>query len=163
MPICKGLTCKNVPCKNRTRSKSGYCRHHIGQKENKNLKVTTLSKPEECPICFESLNDEKEPLKCGHWMHLECVKKHFKPECPVCRAPLDIKVTGSMCDPSIEFSTQFLEVFQYVPPENNVTGTLPEIINMMNSIISSYPTRPQFIDIEVMNSVMDDMMNFNTY
>ena len=45
-----------------------------------------------CDICLEK-NIEK-PLKCGHYVHLECAKKHFKPECPVCKTVLEIEVTG---------------------------------------------------------------------
>lgn len=45
----------------------------------------------ECPICLEHTDDI---LECGHKIHLECVKKHFKPECPVCRKSLNISVSG---------------------------------------------------------------------
>jgi hypothetical protein len=51
-------------------------------------------KPEDCPICTEKIGDE-DILECGHWIHISCVKKHFKPECPVCRKSLNIEVEGS--------------------------------------------------------------------
>ena len=51
-------------------------------------------KPEDCPICTEKIGDE-DILDCGHWIHISCVKKHFKPECPVCRKSLNIQVEGS--------------------------------------------------------------------
>jgi hypothetical protein len=54
-------------------------------------------KPEDCPICLEILGNEK-PLACGHWVHIECLRKHFKPECPMCRKKLDIKVEGKFGD-----------------------------------------------------------------
>lgn len=44
-----------------------------------------------CSICLE---DTQEKLQCGHFVHMSCAKKHFKPECPVCRIPLNITVTG---------------------------------------------------------------------
>ena len=60
-----------------------------------------MDKPTECIICYSPLQEEP-PLKCGHWMHMECVKKHFKPECPVCRHPLEIAVSGTFPDCDIE-------------------------------------------------------------
>ena len=48
-------------------------------------------KPDNCIICIESLT-EVDILECGHWIHLDCVKKHFKPECPLCRKKLNIQV-----------------------------------------------------------------------
>ena len=55
-----------------------------------------MERPNTCIICTESLDDLDMPLKeCGHWIHPACVKKHFKPECPICRTPLNIKVTGT--------------------------------------------------------------------
>lgn len=52
-----------------------------------------MNKPTECIICLEELK-EKYALPCGHWLHMSCVQKHFKPECPICRSPLDIQVSG---------------------------------------------------------------------
>jgi hypothetical protein len=57
---------------------------------------------DKCPICLEC-DDKVTQLKvCKHWMHLECLAKTFKPECPVCRAPQkDVKVRRTR--PSQEF------------------------------------------------------------
>jgi hypothetical protein len=42
--------------------------------------------PQECPICNEEMSYEEEiPLICGHWFHLNCLKKCIKMECPLCR------------------------------------------------------------------------------
>lgn len=52
-------------------------------------------KPEDCPICFCSLSDENEPVKCGHWVHKRCIlqwktsQKINKLKCPICRAELE--------------------------------------------------------------------------
>jgi hypothetical protein len=48
---------------------------------------------EDCPVCYEKLGDE-QPLICKHYIHISCIQKQFKPECPLCRHPLDIKVYG---------------------------------------------------------------------
>lgn len=60
-------------------------------------------KYEECPVCLDKFTPEDKPLECGHWIHKKCVEKHFKPECPVCRKPLNIKVNGTRPDGDIEY------------------------------------------------------------
>lgn len=67
------------------------------------------SKPDECIICYEKLNEE-HPLECGHWLHISCVEKHFKPECPICRAPLHIEVKGTSPESYIPFVIQEQDV-----------------------------------------------------
>lgn len=47
---------------------------------------------ENCAICLEKTT---EMFDCKHHVHLECAKKHFKPECPVCRAKVNIRVSGT--------------------------------------------------------------------
>lgn len=58
------------------------------------MKRKVYEKPTDCPVCMEDLTDEENALQCGHWVHIKCVKRHFKPECPVCRHPLNIIVHG---------------------------------------------------------------------
>ena len=50
---------------------------------------------ENCILCLEELKISEPPLICGHRFHIECVKKHFKPECPVCRRIINIDVSGT--------------------------------------------------------------------
>jgi len=45
-------------------------------------------KPEDCPICCESMDSQKEALECGHWVHTECIVKSAKAQCPICRKSL---------------------------------------------------------------------------
>ncbi len=45
-------------------------------------------KSSECPVCFESLENQKKSLHCGHWVHAECIMKQVKSECPLCRAKI---------------------------------------------------------------------------
>ena len=62
-----------------------------------------MSKVEEdCIICYEKL-ENVSPLSCGHIIHISCVKKHFKPECPLCRTKLNIQVSGTFPVPNIDF------------------------------------------------------------
>jgi len=41
-------------------------------------------KPENCPVCLDEI-DEKELLECGHYCHLDCIKKSNIYKCPICR------------------------------------------------------------------------------
>lgn len=51
---------------------------------------------EECPVCYEHLGDV-EALECGHRIHVACLEKHFRAECPVCRTPqTKVKPKGKM-------------------------------------------------------------------
>lgn len=63
-----------------------------------------IEKPDECPVCFESLENQKTPLICGHWVHLSCIEKHFKAECPICRRPLEMEVYGTISEPDMGLS-----------------------------------------------------------
>lgn len=46
-------------------------------------------KPDECPVCCDDI-DENDILECGHWVHMDCIKRSLKPECPMCRQPLKL-------------------------------------------------------------------------
>jgi hypothetical protein len=58
------------------------------------LKKVELSKPEECGICYEPMENSKafpyRQLTCGHYFHLECVSKTFRMDCPMCRTPITV-------------------------------------------------------------------------
>ena len=47
-------------------------------------------KPCECPVCFESLKNEKKSLSCGHWVHKDCIIKSKKDTCPLCRQTIKL-------------------------------------------------------------------------
>lgn len=56
-----------------------YCEQHYQQYK--------YGKPDECAICTENIEYEKEtPLQCGHWFHLDCLKNSDKMQCPLCRS-----------------------------------------------------------------------------
>lgn len=42
-------------------------------------------KPDECPICWESLDEVAEPLSCGHYMHKNCLLSGGQTICSICR------------------------------------------------------------------------------
>lgn len=72
--MCKGTNKDGSPCQNKSQ---GYCHLHRYQMLN-------IEKPEECPVCVEEISIT-DRLSCGHWVHMECVAKSMKAECPVCR------------------------------------------------------------------------------
>lgn len=76
---CIGYTKKGLPCKKKNRNGRLYCGTHC--------KTYKFEKPNDCPICMETLQNETRPLECGHWVHKECLLK-WNDLCPTCRAPL---------------------------------------------------------------------------
>ncbi len=52
-------------------------------------RVYRLDKPDTCGICTEIIDETKEqPLSCGHWSHIVCLRKWNKPICPFCRTAM---------------------------------------------------------------------------
>ena len=46
---------------------------------------------DECIICTEQICSVSDSIKC-HKVHIECVKKSYKSECPCCRQKLNIRL-----------------------------------------------------------------------
>jgi len=59
---------------------------------NSTFKV--YEKPDNCCVCFESLNKTNQSLECGHWVHIECIKQQrdVVAKCPLCRQVLNIQL-----------------------------------------------------------------------
>lgn len=99
---CQAVTNKNQVCKNSTTNK--YC--HVHKQSHK------FPRPDECSVCFESLQNQSRPLRCGHYIHDECMKKWNNNTCPICRAVvkpgklIEIKLTQQ----SQEYITNILQV-----------------------------------------------------
>jgi len=76
---------KKNTCKNDALKKSCFCHLH----GSKYSQVT--DKPSECCVCTDSFDEKVNPLMpCGHWIHLECIYKSGKKECPICRCELKL-------------------------------------------------------------------------
>ncbi|KAJ0083782.1 hypothetical protein Patl1_30569 [Pistacia atlantica] len=76
-----------------------------------------------CPICFEFLFDTMKDitvLRCGHTIHLECLKEmemHYRYSCPVCSKSIcDMSSLWSKIDQEIA-STPMPEIYQNKMPE----------------------------------------------
>lgn len=86
---CTSYTKRGKRCKNRIVSLLDCaCHHHRNKHSSREESL-------ECPVCYENLEPDVIKQICGHRVHQLCLTQHFKPECPVCRHPLNIKVTGT--------------------------------------------------------------------
>ena len=78
------LTCCIPNCKNTIHNVHHFCKKHS--------KKYIFEKEEECPICFDEMDDVEYPLlDCGHWVHIECVLNSNQMQCPICRTQISKK------------------------------------------------------------------------
>lgn len=99
--------CKNIAKK--TSKNENYCNIHDFQYR--------LDKPNECLVCYLSLNDTDSPLHCGHWIHLKCLRKWNKPICPLCRNSLtDLESSFIILDPIVanNILNPLINIFVYL-------------------------------------------------
>jgi hypothetical protein len=78
-PIIKKIKEKCIveDCKQKDCGHYGLCKKHSG---------TCKTEKEDCAVCMDG--ELKCPLSCGHWIHVECVIKSGKKECPMCKSQL---------------------------------------------------------------------------
>ncbi len=80
------VKCVIPGCKNKGKEIHNMCKKHS--------ETYHFEKPDECPVCMETLINEAYPLQpCGHWVHYNCVLKSKKDQCPVCRT--DVLLSSS--------------------------------------------------------------------
>ena len=117
---CCGTTLKGKSCKNKVYQNYDYCKTHYEK--------FRLEKPDECPVCMESLNDVKVPLSCSHWVHRKCILNWGKSNCPVCRA--EIKLTAN----------ERKKMYKKSIKHNDNDIVLPQqLIEFMEALIYSFP------------------------
>ncbi len=63
-----------------------------------------------CVICLEEGTNIN--LSCSHKFHLDCLQRHFKQTCPLCRAPHNIEVFGEVPRDNIDYSGQGLSILE---------------------------------------------------
>lgn len=66
-----------------------------------------FEKPEECPVCYDKLDENDNPLECGHWVHEECIKKSGVSRCPIARCKLNIQVYNLKNNENFEYNESF--------------------------------------------------------
>lgn len=61
------------------------------------LRKINLEKPEDCCICMDAMEGKNtyRRLGCGHFVHVDCISKCLKMECPMCRAVIESKFLPS--------------------------------------------------------------------
>ena len=97
--------------------------------EQRNRRMQEEEEEEDvCEICYYEFSEEcprvsEEQIKCTHTQfHLECLSQHFKPECPLCRAPNNIEVTGEHPESNVIYSS-YQQEEEVV--EHNFDGAFP--------------------------------------
>ena len=84
--VCQGITLSGKQCQRKIKNQK-YCYQH---RVCPNLFKYRQEKPSECIICCESLANQRHALKCGHWIHINCIINSAKAECPICRTKLTL-------------------------------------------------------------------------
>lgn len=129
---------KNKQCSNSKKSDSEYCQlHHDKYKQH-------FEKPTDCCVCFENFKDTDNPLTpCGHWIHLDCIYKSGKDECPICRVKLILSEENRkkiVSHPHYS-SDPFYDEDHAHTHNNNMFGEMVEFVNqMMNRYNTLNPT-----------------------
>jgi len=102
---CHGTTKTGKRCRRLVKD-GNLCLHH-------RQKTTSWvqEKPEECPVCFESLGRSR-PLSCGHWVHRDCVLQSGKKECPICRSQVTIRGAVKRLKPDTPDTPDFIDLLQ---------------------------------------------------
>jgi len=118
---CCGVTKKGDQCKNRLYKDYKYCSLHYKQ--------FSLEKPDECPVCMESLENVNIPLKCGHWIHHECILQWKEDTCPMCRTEIKFTKADRLKKRKIHRKKE----------GNNEIFLPPAIMELIESIISGVP------------------------
>lgn len=98
--LCCAKTKKGSECKNKVykgKDVKLFCKRHIKQ--------YSLEKPSDCPVCMEPLTKNDHPIKCGHWIHNDCLMKCKADTCPMCRT-------------SIKFTKKEKEIRNKLHPKN---------------------------------------------
>ena len=101
-----------------------------------------FDKPENCPVCFEELNDT-DFIECGHWVHMECIKKSNTNKCPICRHKLSSQFNNLS---NIDKSAPALGVILY--PFDASVSTLPEKLDRVDSPLTLIFTFPSAVCIK---------------
>lgn len=83
MSTCNGITASGRRCTRKSNGREFCYQHAEGNRFNQ-------LKPDECPVCCESLENQRTRLECGHWIHIECIIRSAKEECPLCRCKLTL-------------------------------------------------------------------------
>jgi len=128
---CKYIINSNKRCKLKA-IEQGLCHKHS------NIQNFKFPKPQNCPICFSSLHQTSQPLDCGHWIHKTCIQKTCKPECPVCRTKLNIKIKPQLTKSSSNESLDLDDLLDHINEISEDNDNLQRIEIPYENLISAY-------------------------
>jgi len=124
-----------------------YCEKH------KN--IYKFEKPDECVICSENiLYDQEIPLRCGHWFHLNCLKKCNKMQCPMCRKYYESKELQLVFDLVTIIFTEVSDAGESYSLENNNILFIPSKI-VDSEIFGIYYIEFMYREIVMMYNGLD--------
>lgn len=129
-----------------------YCSRH----QQYELPLKRIEKPDECPVCVEKFEPNDKALKCGHWVHKQCIIKSGKSKCPICRFQIYLKPN------ELKECNNYAHIYrQNIHIHNFITTTLGDNIN---NIINSYPShiRQHIYDVGIDNIIDTNNINSNT-
>lgn len=153
--ICQGYTVKGTRCKKKVSGHNhSYCNIHKQKYK--------FEKPDECPVCMESLNDVKSPISCSHWIHRKCILNWGKPNCPVCRTEIKLSTSEKrklrLKNRNSDNSNDNT-ILQF-NGENRQIVLPTRIVNIINSIVAAFPTLVQE-GIEIQLNIDDERIDDN--
>ncbi|MDD4930607.1 MAG: RING finger domain-containing protein [Candidatus Colwellbacteria bacterium] len=127
---CCVKTKRGSLCKNKIYNGGKYCKLHHKQ--------FSLEKPEDCPICMESLHNVDRPTHCGHWIHKDCLMKWKEDTCPMCRAPIKFTAEEKRIKRRIHKKTESIDNDVILPPQ---------ILELIESLLRGVPEymREEFV------------------
>lgn len=114
----------------------------------------TCNHDSSCAICLDSILPAEEKIAC-HPVHVSCVKKHFKPECPVCRRVLDIAVTGDRPQSNLTWSISHPLEEEPIPVEETRERPGSAFFPCPMQIMKTYGLLPSG-DVEVSEDDLDE-------
>jgi hypothetical protein len=143
---CSHKTATGNPCNN-------YVRHTYDGKDVCDVHLAFMKAREDCCCCLEPMDKPWERVKldsCGHTVHITCLGKCVKPQCPLCSTPFTPKEAVKFYNP-----TRIAPFFEkvYAMPQEKV-----EFAFYMFEKISKYINKTNIYDLDVFDVHMDTFM-----
>lgn len=160
MKKCQGITLNGCECNRKVTG--DYCFQHANK--------FFSPRPEECPVCYESISEQKRPLECGHWIHKQCIVESAKAECPICRCKLQMgkRDLNKIEKLAKKRKTEDLEE-EEEELRNNLSNQItyliaPALIERINQIVGNLLNENDDINhLDVLADIFQDDVFFHEY
>lgn len=127
---CQAINIQNLAeptrCLHQTSSSSKggrYCSEHA---------YSYRLEKDDCAVCLEEIDDRlEEPLACGHWFHLACLREWGHDSCPTCRVPVAhndaLRISFAMCETDDQRLSDYMaEIFDWVLEGHRASIHMPD-------------------------------------